>query len=82
MRMSIKSLRVVCFYGMHLVYFPLLIVFLRLFTHARIAAGIEPPAWLNGLILFALAGGLYVFMGYRVSRWLNQAEADRLASSR
>ena len=80
--MSFKTLRMLAFYGMHLLYFPLLVVSLRLFTYIREASAAQWPGWLNGLATFAIAGGLYVAMGYRVTRWLDQAEADKLDGSR
>ncbi len=80
--MTFKTLRTIAFYGMHLVYFPLLIVCLRLFTYIREVSALQWPGWLHGLAIFAIAGGLYLFMGYRLARWLNQAEAAKLDESR
>ncbi len=82
MRMKRKTLRVLAFYGMHIVYFPLLIVSLRLFTYMRVAFTDEWPGWLTGVATLAIAGGLYVFMGYRLTRWLNHAEGAKLDGSR
>jgi hypothetical protein len=72
--MTLKGWRVVAFYGMHLVYFPLLIGLLWGFTLLHESAGWEVPRWLNALLTFALAGGLYVGLGYAVASHLNRLE--------
>jgi uncharacterized protein (DUF58 family) len=72
--MTAKSLRILCFYGMHLVYFPLLIASLTLFTRIREFAPHLWPAWLNALATFLVAAGLYVYMGYALARSLDRRE--------
>jgi mannose/fructose/N-acetylgalactosamine-specific phosphotransferase system component IIC len=72
--MTLKGWRVVAFYGLHLVYFPLLIGLLWGFTLLHDALVWEMPRWLNAVLTLALAGGLYVGLGYAVARRLNQLE--------
>ncbi len=73
-RISIKTLRILAFYGMHLLYFPLLIIALRLYTYTRLAFGFDPAPWLNGLLSFLIAGIMYAALGYSLVRWLNRLE--------
>jgi hypothetical protein len=68
--MELKHLRMAAFYLLHVLYFPLLVVCLRMLHHLRIAA--DPwtvhwmPPWFFPMLSCTIAGGLYIGLGYTV----------------
>lgn len=80
--MTAKSLRVISFYGMHGVYFPLLILALRGLTQVQEQSAGPWPGWLHIVTTLTIACGLYLVLGYSVTWALNQAEAAKLDGSR
>lgn len=70
------------FYGMHVVYFPVLVISLRGITHWQNESTWQWPGWAQTGALLAIAIGLYLLIGYGVTRALAQAEAAKLEGSR
>lgn len=66
--MELKHRRMLIFYTLHLVYFPCLVLCLRMLHHARVimeqAVGDALPPWFFPILGCVAAGVLYVGMGY------------------
>ncbi len=75
-------MRVLGFYGMHILYFPLLVFALRGLTHWQSQSAWQWPGWVLAVATLAIAAGLYICLGYTVTRALAQAEAAKLDASR
>jgi uncharacterized membrane protein SirB2 len=75
MKLTPKGRRVAAFYGMHLIYFPLLIGGLWILTLLRHQLAWHPPDWLHVTLTFAIAAGLYIGLGYAVARRLDRSDS-------
>ena len=82
--MDDRSARGLGWLGMHLVFFPLLVLVLRgwhAVHEALQAAGAAPPGWLRNTIIFLLFAGLYMGLAYATAALLNRRYPHTRATS-